>query len=152
MFNTKPRETAYALTSLLLTCFQVPSDFKFEMVRGQFELIRAQILRQKDLRSASATTTTTGLPSGDTTHPGVPGVRDMPSSEMLTRLVSASRNLQQSACADGTPPIFVSSTMFPLMEGCFCASDVNGTAVYATDTAVITPAESLNTRDVSISG
>ena len=130
------------------TCRQVSSDFDFEIVRGQFERIRAHTLRHQDLPSSSATT----VYGGDLIQRGVLGVRRMLSPETISRSVINSRNLQQSACADGTTSFAVSSTVFPLMEGCFVAVDVEGTTVYATDTAVIFPAEAPIATDVSSSG
>lgn len=117
-----------------------------------------QTLKHQYLPSAFSagitTTTTTGLePSGDQLHPDVSGVNYTLLSKMVqaSAITDNSRRLQEgSDCADGTTPVLVSSTVFPLLEGCLSPSVVDGVLWYTTDTGVILPLESSNTADVSI--
>lgn len=132
---------------------QVSSDFDFEVVRVQVKQIHAMATNQKYLLSASAiTTATAGPPGGDLIHLDVLGAKLMLSSELFPRAAADSRKLQDSTCAGGTPTsLSVSSTAFPLMEGCLVgAVDGNGNPGYVTDTAIIAIVEPSTSTDVSI--
>lgn len=128
---------------------QVFSDVDHKVVRGHVEQVKAQALKLKELPSTAADTTTTfWLPSVGQIHHDAPGLN----LALLSKTVQASainkRSLQESDCADGTTPISVTSTVFPIMEGCLLPVVVEGAVWYTTGVATIFPASASST-DVS---
>ena len=59
------------------------------------------------------------------------------------------RILQESACADVTSSISVTSTVFLLLEGCLAPTLVEGVVRYESETAIIAPIEGTTSTDVS---
>lgn len=129
--------------------FQVFSGRVHEAVRGHVGQFQAETLNSHNLLSAYAGSTT-GLPVREEIHQDV--LAD--SLKAFSKTVQASningRNLQESSCADGTSSISVTSTVFPLMEGCLEPGLVEGDVFYSSGTAIIGPLEASSSTDVSI--
>lgn len=70
------------------------------------------------------------------------------STKMARTLAINSRPLEESGCKDGAGSLYVSSTAFPLMEGCLRADKANGHIAYKADTAIISSVESTATAEV----
>lgn len=134
-------------------CPQVSRVRGWKGFDGEAGRVRANALSSKGLPTSSARTTTiaTELADGDPTDVQNPADKAKFFSKVAPALAINSRRLQDSACADGAASIFVSSTVFPLMEGCFLANVVDGNTVYAADTATIVSVESTSTAEVSAS-
>lgn len=125
----------------------------WKRVDGEVGQVRAKTMKHKGPPTASARTTTvaTELVDGDPTDVPNPVDKAKLFSKVAPALAINSHRLQDSACADGAASISVSSTVFPLVEGCFLANVVDGKIVYAADTATIVSVESASTAEVSVS-
>lgn len=123
----------------------------FEVFDAQIGQIRAKKWKLKDLLTtpASTTTTATELAVADAVHRDVQGDNFELFSKTAPPFSFNSRTLQGSVCDDGASSIFVSSTVFPLLEGCFLPNVVDGERVYEADTAIIFSVASDTTAEVS---
>ena len=90
---------------------QVSSEFDINIGPEQFEEFHERTMRRNDRPPGAV---------GPTTLAGPPGQQKIHLSQERV-LVSArySRNLQPAVCANGVTALSVSSSVFPLMEGCF---------------------------------
>lgn len=125
-------------------------NFDYEAVRGEVGQIHAQNVKRKGAPPASTgTTTTTVIPEGEQMHPNLPWDNAMLFSDMVPVVAINSGNVQTSACAGSDSSIFVSSMVFPRMEGCFFPLVVDGSLEYTKDAASISILESTTTTQVS---
>lgn len=133
---------------------QMSSDVDVEVVRRQDVQVRSQVLKRNGVpsRSAGTTATTTGLHLDDLVHPDVARDRVGLVSNMVSPalLADSGRKLQELGCTGAGTSISVSSTVFPLMEGCFTPTLVDGSFTYTMATASIYVVESTSsTSEVS---
>lgn len=101
---------------------QVSSARAREAVRGRVHLRQGLTLKGNYLLSAA----------GDEIHVGVKGDKLGLFAEMGFQASTINiRSLQESACTDGASPVSVTSTVFPLLEGCYIPSvDGDGEVSY----------------------
>lgn len=133
-------------------CPQVSRGRGWKRFDGEAGQLRAKTVKDKGFPADSArpTTIATELAVGDQRHVQNPEDKPTLVSKVTPALAINSRRAQDFACADGAASVSVSSTMFPLMEGCFFADVVDGEMVYAADTATIVSVESTSTAEVSV--
>lgn len=96
---------------------------------------------------------TTDIPVGGEIHRGVPKYTHALFSDMVGLQDSTikRRKLQQSDCANGTSSISVTSSVFPLLEGCFDPDVTDGFVSYSSGTSCIIPLGSTITAEVRLS-
>lgn len=124
------------------------SDGVLHAVRGRVEEFQQQKRTPLDLPSSSAGTTA-ALTDNDENHYDFLEGRLTSSSKLVQASTIKTRNLQESACANSTSSIDVSSTVFPLIEGCYAPYLSDDELWYITETALILPLESNSSSDVS---
>lgn len=138
----------------MCACGQVFAGFNVEVVRGQLDELITKTSKHEDALPPSAgTTTRTGQSGGDQARPGVPVFDTTLLSGMVKSSVISSnngRNLKEADCSVDTTPILVSSTRFPLLEGCLAPTVVDDVLLYTSGTAGIAYVESSDTSTVRI--
>lgn len=117
-----------------------------EAVRGRIDPVQSKTWKGGNLPS-NPTGTPERLPAGCEIHPDVLALF---SNAVLHASTANSRNLQESACADGTSSIDVASTVFPLLESCMIPIEVDGQVSYGSRTGYIIYMEETTSTDVSI--
>lgn len=126
-------------------------DIVHGALRGQVGQLQAQAWNRKDLPSVAAGEITR-LPRDYGLPPPSPGGQLALDSETVHQASTVNgRNLQESDCADGTSPISVSSTAFPLLEGCLDAIVLDdGTVAYQGETSVVISQDGSTSTDVRL--
>ena len=111
--------------------------------------VQEQTRKRSDLLPPSAAAIATGRPVRYEIYPNVLADSLRSVSEKVQASNIDGRTLQESACADVTSSISVTSTVFLLLEGCLAPTLVEGVVWYESETAIIAPIEGTTSTDVS---
>ena len=119
---------------------------------GNVGNVRSKTLKRNFAPEAPARTTQTPteLAVDAAAYLHLPPDNMMLSSKMARILAIKGRRSEESGCDDGAASISVSSTAFPLMEGCLLADVTNGEIVYKAETAIIISVHSTGTAEVRV--
>lgn len=130
--------------------FQVSANRAIEAVRENSEKIQAWALSFGQLPPDPAGAIAMERPVRDEIDHYVAADKIASLSSLFQPSTSQKRDLQESNCADSTSPIYVTSTVFSLLEGCMTPVDIGGEVSYTLDTAFIFRGERSSSTDVSL--